>query len=208
MERERITISIKKKVLRAIDRIIDGVDIRNRSHAIETLALKALDEHDTKNAVILIGGEDALRSLPEVKNNLKVLAKNNFEKIYIAVGYLAEEIKQKLGDGTEYNLEIEYLEEGEGSAGAILPLKKIYNETFLVINNQALEALDIQKALEFHKTIKGTATIITSDLENLNGLYIFEPDIFRYIPKGFSMLENDIFPKVNEEGKLVIRWMN
>lgn len=208
MERERITISIKKRVLKAIDRTIDGVDIRNRSHAIETLALKAIDEHETKNAVILIGGEDALKSLPEVKRNLEILAKNHFDKIYIAVGFLADEVKQKLGDGGKYKLEIEYLEEGEGSAGAILPLKNIFSDTFFVINNQDLEKTDLQKALEFHRQIKNTATVITESLEDLNGLYIFEPEIFKYIPKSFSMLESDIFPKVNADGKLAIRWMN
>ena len=35
-----------------------------------------------------------------------------------------------------------------------------------------------------------------------SGLYIFEPEVIDYIPKGFAMLEKDVFPRLAEEGKL------
>lgn len=34
------------------------------------------------------------------------------------------------------------------------------------------------------------------------GLYIIEPKVIRYIPKGFAMLERDVFPKIAKEGRL------
>lgn len=34
------------------------------------------------------------------------------------------------------------------------------------------------------------------------GIYILEPEIFKYIPKGFSDFAEDIFPKLIKEGKL------
>lgn len=205
MERERITISIKKSLLDEIDRTIDGVNVRNRSHAFETLSTKALNFFDQKNAVVLLGGDDALKQIPAVKENLKNLKKHGFVKVYIAVGYLADKIKNKLGDGKDLNLKLEYLTEGEGSGGAILPLKKIFRKTFLVFNTEKALNLNINKLINFHKDKHSTATVMTSDLKKLDGLYLFEPEIFDYIPKGFSMLESDILQKLIKEEKLIIR---
>ena len=132
MERERITISIKKSLLEEIDRTIDSVKIRNRSHAIETLCTRSLNYSDKKNAVVILGGDDAIKQIPAVKENLKNLKKYGFTKVYIAVGYLADKIKASLGDGSNFGLKLEYLGEGEGSGGAILPLKKLFQQTFRV----------------------------------------------------------------------------
>ncbi len=35
-----------------------------------------------------------------------------------------------------------------------------------------------------------------------SGLYILEPQVINYIPKGFSMLEKDVFPKLAKAGKV------
>jgi len=205
MERERITISIKKKLLNAIDRTIDGISIRNRSHAIETLAINALHLDKPNYAVILVSGESAIKTIPEVKENIKKLAESGFDKIYIVVGFLAKEIKDKIGDGSNYSIEIEYLEGGEGSSGAILPLKEEYDQSFFVLNNISIKKFDLDKVLLNHQTAETTATVYTNSLEDLNGLYICEPEIFKYIPKGFSMFESDIFPKLYNEQKIDIR---
>lgn len=205
MDRERITISIRKNVLNAIDRTIDGIEVRNRSHAIETLAMKAIGQDSAGNAVILVGGEDALKTIPQVKENLKKLESLGLESIYIAVGYLADEIQNKIGDSSFGNLNLEYLESEEGSAGALIPLKSEYNGTFMVINNIDINKFDIEEMLEQHHNSNATVTVITNDLTNLNGLYICEPEIFSYISKGFSMLETDIFPKLIADKKLIIK---
>ena len=41
----------------------------------------------------------------------------------------------------------------------------------------------------------------TSNMVNA-GLYVFEPGIFRFVPDGSSMLENDVFPKIAAKGLL------
>lgn len=204
MERERITISIKKALLDRIDDTIDGVRVRNRSHAIETLASNALNLSNPKNAVFLIGGEDALQTIPSVEANLKKLSEEGFEKIYIAVGYLGNKIKDKLGNGDKYNVKIEYLEGAEGTGGALLGLKKTFQTTFMVFNNLQND-INVKKLLDFHSKQRASATIITDDLSEMNGLYILEPEVFDFIPKkGFSMLENDVFTRMTSEGKAIV----
>lgn len=204
MERERITISIKKQLLKEIDGTIDGINVRNRSHAIETLTTLSLNLNDTKNAVLLLGGKDALDLIPAAKKNLKFLEKNGFTSVHVAVGFLAEKIMEKLGDGSDFGLKLTYIKEGEGSGGAIRQFKKIFKETFVVINfNQEL-SLDLNKLLSYHKKFKPIATIATNNLKELTGTYILEPEVFKYLPNGFSMLETDIFPKLIEEEKIAI----
>lgn len=206
MERERITISIKNNVLKIVDKTIDGINVRNRSHAIETLLIKASEmDSSTKHAVILLGGEDAMKSIPLVQANLKKLSDNGFTKVFIAVGYLADKIKSKLGDGSDFGLTLQYLDKGEGSGGAISSLKKAFDKTFIVLNFTDITKFDLDKLFDLHKQFKTEATIITNDLEGLTGLYILEPSTFSYLPKGFSMLETDIFPKLIADGKLVVR---
>jgi len=204
MERERITISIKKNLLKEIDGTIDGVKVRNRSHAIETLATVALNSGETNNAVLLLGGKDAMKLIPAAKENIKYLQKYGFDAVHIAVGFLADKIKEKIGDENNFGVELKYIEEGEGSGGAIKQLKKIFNKTFVVINSNEVMPLDLDKLLNFHKKHKSVATIATKELSEMQGVYVVEPEIFKYVPTGFSMLESDIFPKLIKEEKVTI----
>jgi NDP-sugar pyrophosphorylase family protein len=203
MERERITISIKKKLLKEIDKTIDGLNVRNRSHAIETLSSVALNKCDVKNAVILIGGTNAIKTIPGAIDALGKLQKNNFNKVYIALGYLADKIKDKLDDVKYKDLNLSYLEGGEGSAGAFLPLKKSLTSTFIVFNTSYATKINIDDILEFHRKYSAIATVATNDFSDFEGIYIFEPSIFNYIKEKSSMLEVDVLPKLIEENKLI-----
>ena len=53
---ERVTITVKKDILRKVDSMIDGREIRNRSHAIETLISKSLSKSGLDTALIMAGG--------------------------------------------------------------------------------------------------------------------------------------------------------
>lgn len=203
MERERITISIKKTLLKEIDKIIDGIKVRNRSHAIETLATSALNLSESKNAILLLGGKDALKLIPTAKENLKLLKNYGFDTVYVAIGFLGDKIIQKLGDGKELGLALKYIE-GEGSGGAIKQLKKTFDKTFIVLNTDEVLKINLSKLISFHRKHKVAATVATGDLAGLEGAYILEPQIFNYLPNGFSMVESDVFPKLIKEENISI----
>lgn len=204
MERERITISIKKGILEKIDATIDGVVVRNRSHAIENLITKSLGKENLKNAVILVGGKGANKMLPIVKNIINKLNTSGFSKIYIALGSLAENIQESIGNGENLGVEVEYIKTEDGSGGALIPLKKFFRDTFIVVNPTEELDVDINDVVKFHKEHKSIATVATNELSELKGLYIFEPVIYNSIPKGFSMLEDDILPKLSEKQELLV----
>lgn len=204
MDRERITISIKKKVLNKIDELIDGTTIRNRSHAIETLALKSIGLKEPREAVIILGGDNAMKSVPAAKEYLPQLKEAGFDNIIIAVGFLADKIKEKLGYGVEYDLAIKYHNKGEGSGGALNNLKKELSSTFIVVNTAQNYNINIKDLLNFHKEHKSVFTVATNDLDSFAGIYIIEPETLSKLPKGFSMIETDLIPELIKTNKLLV----
>ena len=204
MQRERITISVSKKLLENVDRAIDGQKLRNRSHAFESLTLKGLGQTETNKAVILLGGDNAMKSIPNTIKILESLKKMGFMDIHIAVGFLGDKVKAKLGNGEEYGLNFIYSDKGEGSGGALSILKKELAGTFVVVNHNRFDDLKIENLLAFHKKHGSIATIATDDLSDYLGVYVLEPEIIKYLPRGFSMLEDDIFPKIIKEGKAIV----
>jgi NDP-sugar pyrophosphorylase family protein len=204
MNRERITISIREDILKAIDKRIDGVRLRNRSHAIETLVSDSLGLDSMSDAIILAGGDNPEKSIPAVRDALLRLKRIGLNDVIIAIGYKGDKIKSDLGDGKEFGLKLTYLDKGEGTGGAILPLKSAIKKTFMVINLKNKLDLDYKMLADFHKAGNSIATIATNDIKTFEGVYLLEPEIYSYLPKGFSMLEEDIFPKILKEGKLSI----
>ena len=201
--RERITISIRSDLLEKIDQQIDGSKLRNRSHAIEHFVSESLGLAEVNNAVILGGGKGALKLIPIIEGSIQELKKYGINLIYLAVGYLGPKIKEYIGDGTKYGVKVIYLEGGEGTAGAVKPLKNTFKKTFIVINLDESLKIDLKKLAAFHRKHLSTATIAVKELTNPKGIYMFEPDIFTFIPDGFSMLESDVFPELVKENKII-----
>ena len=121
---------------------------------------------------------------------------------------MGDKIKTGLGDGKEFGLKINYLEKGEGTGGALNLLKKALKKSFIVVNLESKLDLDYKMVIDFHKNTTALATVATNDIKSFKGIYILEPEVTKYIPDGFSMLEEDIFPKLHKENKLNIyeRW--
>jgi NDP-sugar pyrophosphorylase family protein len=197
--RERITISIKKDLLNKIDQQIDGSRIRNRSHAIEHFVSETLGIADINNAVILAGGEGALKLIPTIEFYIEEFKSFGINEVYLAVGYLGTKIREYVGDGTKFGLKINYIESGDGTGGAIKKLREKFKKSFIVINTDERMSIDFKKLIAYHRKNLSISTIATKELKNFKGVYIFEPEVFKIIPNGFSMLEKDLFPKLFDE---------
>jgi len=209
MERERITISIKKPVLDQVDQIIDGTSVRNRSHAFETLALKALGTGKKTDAIIMLGGDEALKAIPAAETFIRKAKSIGVSEIIIATGFLGNKIKDQLGDGTKFGLKLLYSNEGEGTGGALAVLKNRLKNTFIVCNCDKEIKYDLGFLIKFHKEHNGTVTVATNNISEPEGIYVAEPEIFDYIEDGkFLTLEDDIFPILTKAGKLVIYPIN
>lgn len=199
----RVTISLAKETADQVDRLVDGLKIRNRSHAIETILNEGLGVSSVQHAVILAGGEHAQRRIPAIIHMLKILRSEGIFQVTIALGYLGDSIRHELRKGEKYGVKIEYMQSELGTGGALRELKKRVKQTFLVVNLDSPANLDVKNLLKFHREHQPVATIATKSLQDLMGVYVFEPEIFSFIPEGFCMLEESVFHELTKQGKLL-----
>lgn len=176
MDRERLTITLKKSLLSKVDDLIDGVNIRNRSHAIENLIIKSLGPKVTQ-AVILAGGKGLhmrpftyempkgllpVGGKPILEHIIDLLRKNGITRVVISIGHLGEKIREHFGDGTKFGVSITYVAEEKeaGTGGALLLAKKyIEGNTFLVIHGDTIFDINLQDFITFHKDEEAIASI-------------------------------------------------
>lgn len=174
MTRQRLTITLKKRILKKIDQLIDGTRIKNRSHAIEFLLSQKFGEQKITRAVILAGGQGIklkgkrklvskilmpIKRKPLIEHNFDLLRKYGITKVIFAPGKLGKEIKKYINNGSRFNLEISYLGQDLGTADSLRLLKNLVNETFLMMNGDILLEVDLEDMLDFHKKCGGLCTI-------------------------------------------------
>lgn len=203
LDRVRITISLSRELATRIDEMVDGVHIRNRSHAIETLVSDSLELVQIRHAVIMAGGDHAIERIPAIERMLVTLVQYGISDITVAVGYLGDRIRQALGTGEGRGMTIQYIESDLGTGGSLLQLKSRLKRTFLVVNVDQPVEINLKMLLKFHRDHQPVATIATRSLRELSGVYVMEPRILTHIPPGFCMLEDTVFDDLTRQGKLL-----
>ena len=133
-------------------------------------------EWRTNPMVIMAGGQGS-RLRPKTENCPKPLllvgdkpmlehildrAKaNGFQHFVVAVHYLGHMIEEYFGDGSRWEIEIEYLREDSplGTAGALALLNPRPNVPFLVSNGDVLTDIHYGEILDFHTRHHASATM-------------------------------------------------
>ncbi len=183
MERERLTITLKKEIVGAIDRMIDGSKIRNRSHAIEYMLSKSLLPEKTK-VLILTGGEGVklrpftyempkallpIHNKPLLQHTIEFMAQNGFKDMIISVGHLGEKIKSYFKDGSGFGVNITYIDQNKKEIGTAQPLiqakKMIGDSPFVLWYGDVLAEADLFDMLDFHKSHKNMVTMGVTSVE-------------------------------------------
>ncbi len=210
--RSRITITIKNELLKNVDRIIDGTKIKNRSHAIEFLLAKNFGEQKIKKAVILAGGKGIkINNKPEPVSRILTLYKNKpfiehifdwlkrqgIEEVIISAGNLSSEVKNQIGDGSKFGLQVSYLSKDTGTASVLKYLANIIDETFLMMNGDVLSDVNLEEMFDFHKKSGGLCTI--------GMISVKEPSSFGTIKlKGSQIVDFIEKPKEGKEESYLI----
>lgn len=176
MERERLTITLKPSVLKYIDSQIDGVTIRNRSHAIETIITKTMAP-GVNQALILAAGQGIkmrpftyempkpmipVKKRPILEHIVNQLRDNDIRDIVIVIGYLGEQIQTYFSDGSKFGVKIRYIEEEKqtGTAGPLRLARQILNDQpFLMIYGDVLADLNLREFIDYHLQFGQTATL-------------------------------------------------
>ncbi len=251
MRRSRITITLQQQTLCAIDQLVDGKKIRNRSHAIEYILNQYL-KPNIGAAVILAGGKGTklrpytyeiptallpIKGKPLLEYTLRSLKENNILNVIVCIGHLGDKIKKYFGNGEKFGVHITYSQEHSSlqTGGALLRAKSLLiNQRFLVIYGDTLSNLDLRDFINFHSDHNTLATIALttntrpSDFGQLTlhgiqlvnfyqntkkkeiksylincGMYVFQPEIFQYLPKNKpSFFLEDVIEQLIKQKKV------
>jgi mannose-1-phosphate guanylyltransferase / phosphomannomutase len=134
-------------------------------------------------AVVMAGGEGArLRPLtsrmpkplvpvvgtPVLEHILRLLREHGITQVVVTLAYLGAEIRNRLGDGADLDMEIEYVVEDRplGTAGSVRNAAHLLEDTFLVISGDALTDIDLTKVMTAHKERGSHATIVLHSVPN------------------------------------------
>lgn len=179
--------------------------------------------YDNPKPMLMIKGKPILQYI------IEFLKKNGYTEYVLTIGYMKEKIMHYFGDGSNFDVKIQYKIEDEplGTAGSIKNLN--IKNTFMVVMGDALIDFNVQEMIKEHKNKKHIATvglkkhttkieygvaktekgIITQFLEKPNiesmvntGIYIFEPRIFDFIKEKEDFAKN-VFPRLIEKGEKI-----
>lgn len=100
---------------------------------------------------------------------LQNFADAGFHRFYISTHYLSEIIRDHFGDGSRWNVSIQYVHEdeplGTGGALGLLPHDEIDLPIFLM-NGDLLTRVDYRSLLDFHERHEGSATLCVREYES------------------------------------------
>ena len=187
-------------------------------------------------AVILAGGEGTrLRPLtsnqpkpmlpmanrPMLEHIVRLLKEHGFDDIVVTVAFLANQIRNYFGDGSDFGVQMRYASEDSplGTAGSVRNAAEELDDTFLVISGDVLTDIDLTEFVKAHREAGAFGSIALKRVEDPVefGIVITRPDgsIDRFLEKptwgqvfsdtintGMYVLEPEVFDFI-PEGEVV-----
>lgn len=198
MMKERLTITLDQEILKKIDESIDGVNIRNRSHAIEKILDAALLESVPNRAVILAGGKLVksrgegeiprcmirIKGKPILEYVINELKRNSITNIIVSVSLGGERIMRHFGEGTSLGVKINYTveESPKGTEGALSLVKGfISGSSFFTVYGDNLFRLNLSEMYKQHVTTKSLATVALTTIGSTGGFGVTRLDGFKIV---------------------------
>ncbi len=116
------------------------------------------------------------------------VAKYGFTEVIVNLHHQPESVKEALGNGDKFGVNIEYTLESPdilGTAGALDNARDLLeDDTFLIVNGKIITDIDITAALETHKKSGAIATMIlkeNADFEKFTEVFVQNGEV-----KGFA----------------------
>ena len=147
---------------------------------------------------------------------IRELQKYGLSKFIITLHYKQEMIREYFGDGSRWNVRIEYVQEKEklGTAGALGLLPEIGSSPLLVMNSDLLTNVNFSLLLDYHSEHDAAATMCVREytvqvpfgvasLDN-NRLVSLEekPEQKFFVNAGIYILENSVLEYISPNQKM------
>lgn len=132
--------------------------------------------------MLTVGGKPLLEQI------IAVFADQGFWRISISVNYRKEMVQDHFGDGAEFGVEIDYIEEDQamGTAGALSLLNEKPDEPFIVMNGDLLVSLQFENLLRFHRDLGAAGSMVVREYEY-------------QIPYGVVRADGDVMTGIEEK---------
>lgn len=111
--------------------------------------------------MLKVGGRPILESIVE-KFRL-----HGFTNLFVSVNFEGDQIKSYFGDGAQFGVKIQYIEEESpyGTAGALALLPEKPAKPMIIMNGDLITSLNFQHLLQFHEEHKKLATMSVCELQ-------------------------------------------
>src|SRR5438105_4139232 len=105
---------------------------------------------------------------PVIEHILRLLRDHGIRQVVVTLAYLGADVRNHLGDGSELDMEIEYVVEDRplGTAGSVRNAASLLDETFLVISGDAMTDLDLTSVIYRHREREAMASIVLHQVPN------------------------------------------
>jgi NDP-mannose synthase len=159
--------------------------------------------------------------LPVIEVLLKWLRRWGVKKSWITLGHLGNLIHILCGDGSQWDMTIQYSQEPEprGTIGPLRLIKNHLQETFLTVNGDLISDLNLHDFISYHRKHRGLITVAVAEknvhvdlgvMQTENGrmtgfqekplmkfkvsmgIYCMEPGILDLIPDGVPFGFDDL----------------
>lgn len=123
-----------------------------------------------------------IEGVPVLEREIVSLRNQGFKDIIMTVSHMGDKIMNHFGDGSKLEVSIQYYNEviPLGNAGALFKLREqLGNESFLLLNADAVFDVDFNRMVRFHQKHGGLVTLFTHPNNHPydSGLIIGEADM-------------------------------
>lgn len=173
---------------------------------------------------------------PLLETTIKRMSEQGFKRFFVSVNYLAHKITNYFGDGSKFGVSIEYIpeEKAMGTAGALAMFPYEEEHSIIVMNGDIFTMLDFGLMVDYHKLYKPACTvalkkhpvtvpygvmdiasenIITGIIEKPTydffisaGIYVFSPEIVKFLTKNEYIDMPSVFSQLLNSGKKLISY--
>jgi NDP-sugar pyrophosphorylase family protein len=172
---------------------------------------------------------------PIIEHNVDRLIQFGFNKIYISVNYLGEQIKEYFGDGSSKGIAIDYVCEDEpmGTIGCVSLLREVGQKALLVMNSDLLTDIDFGSLYDefsssgadlavastpYHVDLPYAVMEIENDsIRSLQekprytyfanaGIYLMKTSLLEMVPSGSFYNSTDLIQQAVASGKNVMNF--
>lgn len=105
---------------------------------------------------------------PCMEHIVNLLKSHGFEDVVVTVGFMPEVIQEYFGDGSDFDVSMDYSVEDEpmGTAGSVKLAEDHLTERFIVVSGDALTDADLRKAVSFHEDRGSEATLVLQEVDD------------------------------------------